>query len=196
MSSLIGLAYNFWSLTRNSIDEMEKQGNAVAIFSTNLNESDSWQNYELKTKWNDNNIGVPILFNFYHGLELYMKGLLELKNIEVASTHNLKSLFETKKANETLYSEPLVSLLSQHILDSKIEKSFFEPNGLSMSDFYICFRYPKNNKGNKMYQFQNIRGGVDETMKAYKSLRKSTIDFYDVTVDWLSQSNDSENHKK
>ena len=98
MSKYISHSYNFWSLTRNSIEEMEKQGNKTIIvseYSENITEKQSWKNYELLTNWNDQNIGIPVLFNFYHGLELFMKGLLEIKRITFeTSKHNLKSLYE------------------------------------------------------------------------------------------------------
>ena len=84
MSKYISHSYNFWTLTRNSIEEMERQGNknyVVSEYSESVTEKESWQIFELQTKWNDQNIGIPILFNFYHGLELYMKGLLEMKKI-------------------------------------------------------------------------------------------------------------------
>lgn len=59
---------------------MGKQGNKkliMSLYDPNETDEQSRQNYYQKTKWNDFNIGVPILFNFYHGLELCMKGLLQ-----------------------------------------------------------------------------------------------------------------------
>jgi len=76
-SAFIGLGYNFLQLTINSIEELENQGNKNLLFlDGNLSEDESWLKYDQQTKWNDNNIAIPVLFNFYHGIELVLKGLI------------------------------------------------------------------------------------------------------------------------
>ena len=87
--NFIGLAYQFWNLTRESVIEMEKLNNSsmiVSDFDPNQTDEESWTEYEHKTRWNDFNIGIPILFNFYHGLELFMKGLLQ----EIGKLNDIK----------------------------------------------------------------------------------------------------------
>jgi hypothetical protein len=50
---------------------MNKQGNKTMIFMDgDLSEEDSDLEFNEGTKWNDLNIGIPILFNFFHGIEL------------------------------------------------------------------------------------------------------------------------------
>ena len=74
----IGITYQFWNLVRESINEMEKINNVnllISGYDSNISDAESFEIYEEKTKWNDFKIGVPVLFNYYHGLELLMKGL-------------------------------------------------------------------------------------------------------------------------
>jgi hypothetical protein len=200
MSKYISHSYNFWTLTRNSIEEMERQGNknyVVSEYSENVTEKESWQNFELQTKWNDQNIGIPILFNFYHGLELYMKGLLEMKNIPLVSTnHNLKLLFEKIKLNEKFYSKEIISLLKKHIHNPEEYNNFFKDNNIEVNNFYECFRYPENNNKSINYYYGNIRGKQEETLILYRELKKATIDFYNAIVRWNCKSDDCSEYLK
>ena len=193
MSKYISHSYNFWTLTRNSIEEMERQGNknyVVSEYSESVTEKESWQNFELQTKWNDQNVGIPILFNFYHGLELYMKGLLEIKGISFETIHNLKSLYEKIKTNEALYSVELITLLKKHIHNPEVYNNFFKDNKIEVNKFYECFRYPENNNKTIDYYYGNIRGKQEETLILYKELKNATIDFYNAIVRWNCNSND------
>jgi hypothetical protein len=200
MSKYISHSYNFWTLTRNSIEEMERQGNknyVVSEYSERVTEKESWQNFELQTKWNDQNIGIPILFNFYHGLELYMKGLLEMKKISFEKKrHNLKLLFELIKTNENLYSIELISLLEKHIDNPEEYNNFFKDNKIEVNNFYECFRYPENNNKTIEYFYGNIRGKQEETLILYKELKKATIDFYNAIVRWNCKSDDCSEYLK
>ena len=200
MSKYISHSYNFWSLTRNSIEEMEKQGKKTIIvseYSENITEKQSWKNYELLTNWNDQNIGIPVLFNFYHGLELFMKGLLEIKRITFeTSKHNLKSLYEKLKNNEELYSAELISLLKKHIHNPEEYNNFFKDNNIEVNNFYECFRYPENSNKTIDYYYGNIRGKQEETLMLYKELKNATVDFYNALVKWNCKSDDCSEYLK
>ena len=86
-ASYINLGYNFLQVVVNSIEEMEKQSNANVIFSYSYDSDEQgWLDYEKKTRWNDNNIGIPILFNFFHGVELVLKGLIIMRETQTKVT--------------------------------------------------------------------------------------------------------------
>ncbi len=200
MSKYLSLSYNFWTLTRNAIEEMDKQDNRTLIVSKKLDgetEMQAWEKYELQTKWNDQNIGVPILFNFYHGLELFMKGLLELKELSLGkTTHDLKYIFEKIKQNKILYSEELISLLKKHICKPHEYNNFFRDNNIDVTKFYECFRYPENNVKTIDYYYGNIRGKQKETIILYKEIKKATIDFYNAVVNWNCKLDDCSEYLK
>lgn len=190
MSTFISLAYNFWSLTRNAINEMEENNNRSNIFSDVIEketEDESWSKYEEKTKWNDNNIGIPILFNFYHGLELYMKGLLIQEGISFNANHKLKSLYEIIKTNENKYSKEIIDLLKKHIHNSDAYNPFFLANESDIESFYECFRYPENKKGDISHYYGCIRGKEKKTLLLYQELSKATIEFKQAIINWKSK---------
>jgi len=90
------LSFSYLSLVENVLNETINFGNEHLILSDHellLGE------YEGRTKWSDFNIIVPTLYNFYHGLELLMKGLVILLGKEVDPKHNIGQLFSEIKSN-------------------------------------------------------------------------------------------------
>jgi hypothetical protein len=74
--NFLPMAHSFFNLVRNSIDEMVRQGNKFSItvdYDESLNEVEQDEAFNEKIKWNDNHIGIPLLFNYYHGIELFIK---------------------------------------------------------------------------------------------------------------------------
>lgn len=185
-SSFTSLAYDFWSLTRNSIDLIEKQGyKRVYLFSGE--ETDVHKKYQEQTKWNNFNVGIPILFNFYHGLELFMKGLLDSENIKFNTNHNLKNLFIKIDENRILYTTEIIDLLKKHVYHSDSYNSFFKENNLDVNDF-IAFRYPKEKNSEKIFNYQLIKGSDEDAKKLFIELKNATIDLYNASVRWRCKS--------
>ena len=71
----------------------------MTITDGNLNDEDSWKLYDFETRWNDSNIGIPLLFNFYHGMELIMKGILSEEGVAFPKVHSLDDLVSELKEN-------------------------------------------------------------------------------------------------
>lgn len=188
-NSFMPLAYNFWSIVQLLVEQMEKSGNKTMVISDYIN-SESEEERDKKAdevfKRNDNNVGIPIMFNFYHGLELFMKGLLEVEHITLdKKDHNLQNLYKKIKANESKYTPSLIDLLKSHIFDAKSLNPFFESNNIGVNDFYIGLRYPKNKLGDKQFKYYTIRGKQEETFKIYKAMSDATHDFREEVVKWL-----------
>ena len=81
------LSETYFFLVRNVLEENVKQGNLHLV---TLDKEISEEEYDEMTKWSDFNI-FPILFNFYHGLELLMKGFLILTdNYKLKIDHDLE----------------------------------------------------------------------------------------------------------
>jgi hypothetical protein len=65
------LASKYLILVQNILNESIKIGNKHFVTDGDYSEN---------TRWSDFNIFIPTLFNFYHGLELLMKGLILIEN--------------------------------------------------------------------------------------------------------------------
>ncbi len=75
-SPLIAFSNPYFQLTRNCLEELIKSGNSNYLrtnFDENISKEDSDFALKERTKWSDYNVIQPILFNFYHSLELLMK---------------------------------------------------------------------------------------------------------------------------
>lgn len=153
----ISIGYNFLKLSSNSIDELIEQGNKTSIY-LDGDTSDSEANlvFEEKTKWNSLNIGIPILFTFFHGIELILKGLIihcggQLNN----KTHKLSELLIKLKNCPNCPSTSLINHF-ETILNNNGLEDFFEANNKNVDSFYILFKYPEMNNGESI-SFQKVR---------------------------------------
>lgn len=169
-SAFIGLGYNFLQLTINSIEELEKQGNKNHLFlDGNLSEHESWLKYDQLTKWNDNNIAIPVLFNFYHGIELVLKGLILKCGGEIQKRHKLSLLLENLKKSP---NPPNLELLNhfEQILSYDLN-SFFSSNNKTADDFFELLKYPQLKKGEEVI-FKDIRGLGTTGIQTFVEIKK------------------------
>lgn len=83
----IGIQY--LHLVEVVIGESIKQGNPFAITS---DAPISLEQYAQETKWSDHSLVIPLLFDFYHGLEVLLKGFLVAKGQSTKKNHKLSEL--------------------------------------------------------------------------------------------------------
>jgi hypothetical protein len=189
MSRYISLAYQFFNLTRETINEMEKQGNDLVIVSDcEMTDDESWAKYENETRWSDQNIGVPTLFNFYHGLELLMKGLIERWGHQLKSNHKLTELLATVKEIPEV-TDSLIEALEVHLSDGSPFFEFFQENGGNVDKYYELLKYPESKKGEK-FNFQFIRGREKEGLKRLLTIRDATIKLKEEIILMIKKNKD------
>jgi hypothetical protein len=184
----IPIALHFWNIVQLLVEQMQTSGNKWSIYS-NVNEDESQEEEEKRLNEiftrNDNNIGIPVMFNFYHGLELFMKGLLELENISLDKTnHNLKDLYKIIKENESSYPVSLIQVLKKHICDASSYNPFFKDNGITVNQFYLGLKYPQSKDGSKKYNYASIRGKEEETLKIYLAMNAAINELKEEMQKW------------
>jgi hypothetical protein len=193
-ANYIGFAYQFLQIARESINEMEKQGNSTSIwYDVPDNEipthNDDWEEYEFKTRWNDMNIGVPILFNFYHGLELYMKGLLQHQNLlPTNKTHNLSNLYNLISINQNKFTPEIIKILDKYLSEKNPFNDFFLDNSVTPDQFYHCLKYPEDLKG-KQFKFSKIRGNENIGLHKFCVIRDDIINLRSAIKNWIQKHN-------
>lgn len=175
----IGMGYQFHQLVQESISEMIKEGNRTLIFSDykeNQSDEDSWKEYESKTRWNDFNIGVPLLFNFYHGLELLLKGILQETGLKIKTTHNLKSLFENISEQGNIPKE-LSDILKKYLFNENPFLDFFEVNNIPTYNYHLLLKYPESEikKQNNIHNYSKIRGNEKEGLDRFITLKEDIL---------------------
>ncbi|MDO5090001.1 MAG: hypothetical protein Q4D61_00510 [Cardiobacteriaceae bacterium] len=104
------------------------------------------EEYEKQTTWSDLNLSIPILFNFYHGIELFLKGAINIKK-NSPNTHKFTDL--TNKFEEIFPEEKELSKLIKNItidIDKNSElfimSEFLIANKITIDDWYLSLKYP------------------------------------------------------
>ena len=199
-NTFIPIALHFWNIVQLLVEQMQTSGNKWSIYA-DVNEDESQEEEEEEEEEkrineiftrNDNNIRIPVMFNFYHGLELFMKGLLELENISLDKTnHNLKDLYKIIKENESRYPVSLIQVLKKHIYNQKSYNPFFKDNDMNVNDFYIGLKYPQNRDGSKKYNYASIRGKQEQTLKIYLAINDAIIELKEEMQKWRLSKNDN-----
>jgi HEPN domain-containing protein len=186
-SDFIGLGYNFLQLTINSIEEMEKQGNkSLLFFPGNISDDEMKSQYDEKTKWNDNNISIPVLFNFYHGVELVIKGLIVKCGGQLTTMHKLSDLLKELKKSQNPPSEDLINHFEE-ILKFNLN-NFFDSNNKSVDTFYESFKYPQYKNGGSVI-FKDVRGLETSGLELFISIKNMAADIKLKIIDWITNDN-------
>lgn len=75
-SFLLDLARQYFNVVRNSLEFAINSGNKWAITGkADATEEEMHDRFRKATEWSDFSILIPLLYNFYHGIELLMKQL-------------------------------------------------------------------------------------------------------------------------
>lgn len=129
------------------LDGMAESKNPWVVTS---NSPISESKYSNKTAYSDFSIILPTLFNFYHGIELIMKGIIRLNNRNENFKHNhpFEELFKKLKVADKLNGSEYVITIGKYI-EKPIKPSFLNDyllveNINRISDLYESFRYPGN----------------------------------------------------
>ncbi len=135
----------------------------------------SWRQYDTKTKWNDANMAIPLLFNSYHGLELILKGFsLFSAGAEPKLDHRITKLYR----NFRLYYPnqlKLIGLFSKYLDKSQMPEvlsEFLDHNKLSVDRFYESLRYPYNQNLSQEYQHFGLKYRGSEGAVFYRTLSR------------------------
>ncbi len=170
---------------------MEKQGNHYIILSAgSASEEETWDNYHEKTRWNDNNIALPVLFNFYHGIELILKGLTIQCGSHFERTHILSELLNNLSKSKKPPQNDLLVLLEE-ILDFD-PNGFYSENKTSSDKAYLLFRYPEvyNDEDKKKYQVLSnlIKAKGEIGLVTFKEIRDYSYKVRSGIITWKENS--------
>ena len=156
----VGLQY--LHMVQAVANETCSQGNKHCIISDNPISSEQ---YMEDTKWSDHNLVIPLLFNFYHGLEVIMKGFLTVKHPNTRFSHKLTELLNELNIEygENKLYETVEKYINQDSLP-EIISDFLTKSDLSIDLYYQSLKYSETTQGNQIYHHPlKYRGeeGVD-----------------------------------
>lgn len=162
----------YLNLAEGISDQIISSRNRYMIVSR---EDISWEKYEIKTKWNDVNMAIPLLFNFYHGLELMLKGFILFSEKSGSQLdHRITKLYKKFVAGYADQKQ-LILLFARYIDKSEMPellRDFVTHNRLSVDQFYESLRYPYNKNLTSEYQHLVLKYRGPKGLQFYRDLRK------------------------
>ena len=149
----------------NTLEMAIKEKNpSVIISDTFITEKD----FNEKTKYCDYSIIYPLLFLFYHWVELILKGFLfvlveedpdtKKPNTKKIAHHNIIKLLKEFKENYS-NEKDIVNFFEKYTKKNKMPfflKVFFDENKLSVKNYYKFFRYPLDKNFNITCDYNSI----------------------------------------
>ena len=159
------LAIKYLHLVQNVVEEILKQGNPWLVVTLSKGARPSIEErseqYNEKTRWSDFNLIEPLLFNFYHGLELLVKGFLLARSPADAppAHHGIEKLvqrFVELFPDEKDLGECLSKYTQPKDLPALIT-GFLSDNGLLFGQLYEVLRYPANVTFDSIRRYGELR---------------------------------------
>lgn len=186
MSTSCTKALGFWTigiqylhLVQAVSNETHRQGNIhIVIASDTICES----GYSDQTKWSDHNFVIPLLFNFYHGLETILKGFRSAKRVSGRPTHKLTVLFAEFKRHYP--SADLIPLFEKYIIQANLPvilAEFISTSGITIDDYYQSLKYPVST-GGQHFQHHPLKYRDSEGATFFSELRDDIAEIRTKTV--------------
>lgn len=128
--------------------EIVNTGNTWILIQEGTNWTEQEAKYKQLTKWADYNQGIPVIFNFYHGLELLLKGFLFAEGVGKKS-HSVSNLLQ--KVVDAIPKQDFTPVASKYIEAGSLPKllaDFFKESNSNVDLWYQAFKYPEDVQGN------------------------------------------------
>lgn len=172
------LARKFWQLVANSSGELVNSNNTL-VYICEEKKPISTEKYRDHTKWSDISIVEPLLFNFYHGIELSLKALLTVKGIQIQK-HDLSALFNrvNQEYNDCRVTDFYTKYISKEDLHPILLR-FCSKSNISMDFFYQSLKYPSSTKG-KSFKHGELQYNGKEGVELFKSIKYDVEKFIGV----------------
>jgi hypothetical protein len=152
-----GLGVDFLGLAKAACVELIERDNIHVV----VGDRSVIEQYHELTKWSDFNIAVPVLFNFFHGIELMLKGELAILGV-TSKHHRLADLLSQLEdsAGDTEFGRVVAKYVRDVDPSSPLGR-FFESNGIKPDAWYEAFKYPESTGGSEFDHWALMYNGPD-----------------------------------
>ncbi|WP_286353968.1 hypothetical protein [Geothrix oryzae] len=165
---------HYLHLVGSACEELIKNENARVVIEPQIEGRPfSWAGYFEKTKWSDHTVGIAVLFNFFHGIEVTLKGFLS-RNGEAPRHHRLTDLlvqFEDRYPGTSVGN--LVRQFTVQLDPESPLGQFFVTNQVSVDDWYQALKYPESTAG-QTFDHHDLKYGGQETVAFWKVIGQTS----------------------
>ena len=176
------LATQYLGLAEAASAELAKTGNAWVLISDGPITDPAYQE---ATRWSDHQIGVAVLFNFYHGIELMLKGFIGLAQ-KVPRHHCITQLLTSfeEMHSHTHVGALIASYTSGLDVESPLGR-FFATNCTDVNNWYQALKYPESK--DKSINHLELQYGSSDTIGFWQALAQAAHEIRVASVN-LAQS--------
>jgi hypothetical protein len=131
----------------------------------------SIEQYDEKTKWSDHALILPLLFNFYHGLEVLLKGFLSTRGLPLEKSHKLSELL--KKFKDEYPTSNLIPFFEKYIEQAylpSILSDFCNSSNITIDEYYQALKYGEATSG-RQYQHLPLKYKDKEGVSFFSDLK-------------------------
>ncbi|HEY0974806.1 MAG TPA: hypothetical protein VGE57_09960 [Solimonas sp.] len=166
------LAAQFLRLAHESCVEIVNSGNKFMVSAA---KPISQFEFDQAVRWSDHAVGTGVLFSYYHGIELILKGFLAAVGVR-SQHHRLTDLlknFESRFPGTDL-GKAISSALPQAGGDSPMGR-FLASNSIQIDDWYEALKYPESMRGATFDHF-DLKFGGQSTIPFWSSVHASSAE--------------------
>lgn len=158
-------------LASEGCTEIVKSENSTLVIS---DEPLTPSEYDQRARWSDRTVGTAILFSFFHGIELLLKGFLTAKDVQRAHHRLTELLGDFEQAfPDTELGGIIGSALPKPGTNSPIAR-FLASNSIQIDSWYEALKYPEATKGQAFSHFELKYGGAS-TLAFWQEIQEFAI---------------------
>lgn len=165
------LGAQFLSLAHESCSEIVNSGNKLVV----IIKSSQHNQCGDADRWSDHSFGTPVLFSFFHGIELILKGFLSATGSQKQKPHHrlteLLSDFVSVHPDTDLAKQIRVALFPRA---STPIGSFLEHNKITIDDWYEALKYPESKKKQR-FSHIDLKYGGHTTISFWDHIREQSL---------------------
>lgn len=182
------LSNSFFQLVENFAEEIILRRSPKVLVSKPINDEKAQKAaYKEHIKWHNTTIIIPILFNFFHALELSLKALLllnesgrELLNNKGHKLSILLNDFKKHYPSEEILFQLFNRYVNPYPTDNPILHDFFTKNDVKNADgFYQILRYPFDINNEKKYNHIPLLWPAFNSVESKLSRKEFVISFFE-----------------
>jgi len=167
----IGIQY--LHLVESVAEKTSETGNRFVVIS---DDEIALEEYMQETRWADHALVIPLLFDFYHGIEVLLKGFLVAKGQSLKGSHRLSRLLAD--FNSQYPSNELNPIIEQYIQAGKLVSpldEFCQRSNISIDDYYQSLKYPESMAGNA-YEHTPLKYKGPKGVQFFEALVQHIVD--------------------
>ncbi|MEZ5584021.1 MAG: hypothetical protein R3F37_15905 [Candidatus Competibacteraceae bacterium] len=167
----IGIQY--LHLVESVAEKTSETGNRFVVIS---DDKITPEEYRQETRWADHALVIPLLFDFYHGIEVLLKGFLIAKGQSLIGSHRLSRFLAD--FNSQYPSNELNLIIEQYIQAGKLVSpldEFCQRSNISIDDYYQALKYPESMAGSA-YEHTPLKYKGQQGVQFFKGLVRDIRD--------------------